>query len=404
MKDGGMVQDIERHLKKKLIPFWEEMADWHWGGYYGYLGYNLELDREAVKGVILNSRILWFFSNGYLTLKDPELLEYAEHAFLFLRDFCLDRTYGGVYWSMTYDGQVEDETKHTYNQAFAIYALASYYRAGKNPEALKLAYSLYDLIENKCRDQGGYGEAFSRDFSPISNEKLSENGVMASRTMNTLLHVFEAYTELYRADRRPDVADNMRQMLDVFVEKVYNPEKKRQEVFFDKEWNSLIDLHSYGHDIETSWLLDRGCQVLGDPVYAKKLEPVILALAEKIYERAYRDHSVMNECENGVDNTDRIWWVQAEAVVGFFNAWERMPEKKYFLEAARDIWGYINRVIVDKRDGSEWYWRVDAIGKPIEGEPIVEPWKCPYHNGRMCMEMIQRMGQDGRKDPAAPGV
>ena len=143
--------------------------------------------------------------------------------------------------------------------------------------------------------------------------------------------------------------------------------------------------------IETSWLLDRGCQVLGDEAYQKKLEPVILALAQEIYERACRDHSVMNECENGIDNTDRIWWVQAEAVVGFLNAWEKWPKKDYFLHAARDIWEYINRVIVDKREGSEWYWRVDEIGVPIDGEPIVEPWKCPYHNGRMCMEVIRRM-------------
>ena len=390
-EEKRMVQQIEKHLKQRLIPFWEGLADWHWGCFYGHLSYNLELDKEAVKGVILNSRILWFFSNAYLTLKDPELLKYGEHAYLFLRDFCLDRDFGGVYWSMTCDGKVEDETKHTYNQAFAVYALSSYYAASGREEALKLAYALYELIETRCRDEGGYGEAFSRDFTPVSNEKLSENGVMAARTMNTLLHVFEAYTELYRVDHRADVAGHMREMLDVFVEKVYNPKKRRQEVFFDKQWNSLIDLHSYGHDIETSWLLDRGCQVLGDEAYQKKLEPVILALAQEIYERACRDHSVMNECENGIDNTDRIWWVQAEAVVGFLNAWEKWPKKDYFLHAARDIWEYINRVIVDKREGSEWYWRVDEIGVPIDGEPIVEPWKCPYHNGRMCMEVIRRM-------------
>ncbi len=386
-----MVQQIEEHLRKKLIPFWEGLADRHRGGFYGYVGYNLELDREAVKGVILNSRILWFFSNAYLTLKDPELLKYGEHAYLFLRDFCVDRDFGGVYWSLGCDGKAEDDTKHTYNQAFAVYALSSYYAASKNKEALKLAYDLYELIETRCRDEGGYGEAFSRDFVPVSNEKLSENGVMAARTMNTLLHVFEAYTELYRVDRRADVAQKLREILDVFADKVYNPEKRRQEVFFDGEWNSLIDLHSYGHDIESSWLLDRGCRVLEDERYTRKLEPVILALAEEICERAYRDHSVMNECENGVDNTDRIWWVQAEAVVGFLNAWEKWPEREYFLEAARDIWEYIDQVMVDKREGSEWYWRVDEIGRPVEGEPIVEPWKCPYHNGRMCMEVIRRM-------------
>lgn len=386
-----MVQEVEKHLQDKLIPFWEGLADWQQGGFYGYLGYDLKLNKQAEKGVILNSRILWFFSNAFLTLKQENLLLYAEHAFLFLRDYCLDKQYGGVYWSLAFDGKAKDETKHTYNQAFAVYALASYYAASKKKEALELAYTLYELIESRCRDDGGYKEAFDRRFVPASNEKLSENGVMAARTMNTLLHVFEAYTELYLVDHRPDVADKLRKLLDLFADKVYNPKKKRQEVFFDGEWNSLIDLHSYGHDIESSWLIDRGCQVLGDEGYLEKMNPVVLALAEKIYERAYRDHSVMNECENGVDNTDRIWWVQAESVVGFLNAWEKCPKRKEFLEAAEDIWQYISRVIVDPRAGSEWYWRVDETGKPIEGEPIVEPWKCPYHNGRMCMEVIRRM-------------
>ncbi len=385
-----MVQEIEKHLREKLIPFWEKLADWQYGGFYGYMGYDLKVNQQAEKGVILNSRILWFFSNAFLTLGDPDLLKYADHAFVFLRDFCVDGKYGGVYWSLTYDGKPLDETKHTYNQAFAVYALSSYYAAGKKAEALELAYDLYERIESCCRDKGGYGEAFDREFRPMSNEKLSENGVMAARTMNTLLHVFEAYTELYRVSRRETVADQMREILDVFEKKVYYPEKRRQEVFFDKDWNSLIDLHSYGHDIETSWLLDRGCQVLGDQTYQEKMGPVIEALAEEIYERAYRNHSIMNECENGIDQTDRVWWVQAEAVVGFINAWERMPKKTYFLEGAKDIWNYICQVILDKREGSEWYWRVDEIGKPIEGEPIVEPWKCPYHNGRMCMEVIRR--------------
>lgn len=385
-----MVQEIEKHLEEKLIPFWERLADWQYGGFYGYMGYDLKLNPQAEKGVILNSRILWFFSNGFLTLGDTKLLKYADHAYGFLRDFCVDRKYGGVYWSLSYDGKVLDETKHTYNLAFAVYALSSYYAASKKAEALTLACELYEQIETCCKDAGGYGEAFDREFRPMSNEKLSENGVMAARTMNTLLHVFEAYTELYRVSCQKRVGDKMREILDVFEQNVYNPKKQRQEVFFDREWNPLIDLHSYGHDIETSWLLDRGCQVLGDPVYTKKMAPMIEALAQETYEKAYQNHSIMNECENGINQTDRIWWVQAEAVVGFVNAWERMPEKEYFLHGAKDIWTYICQVMVDKREGSEWYWRVDETGKPVEGEPIVEPWKCPYHNGRMCMEMIQR--------------
>lgn len=383
-------QEVKAHLEETLLPFWENMADREYGGFYGYLGYDLKLDRHAAKGVILNSRILWFFSNSAMVLEKPELLSYADHAYKFLRDYCLDKVSGGVYWSMTYDGEPEDETKHTYNQAFAIYALSSYYAASGNKEALELAYDLFGLVEAECRDETGYGEAYTRNFSPAMNDKLSENGVTASKTMNTLLHVFEAYTELYRVDKRPGVADKLREILDVFAGKVYNPELKRQEVFFNNEWESLIDLHSYGHDIETSWLIDRGLEVLDDPAYTEKMKPIAKALAQEIYERAYRGHSLMNECENGVDDTDRIWWVQAEAVVGFFNAWEMEPSAVHYLEAAKDIWHFIREKLVDSRPQSEWFWKLHEDGTPVEGEPIVEPWKCPYHNGRMCMEIWSR--------------
>lgn len=384
------VAEIERHLQEKLIPFWAGLADREYGGFYGWMGDDLEVDRYAPKGVILNSRILWFFSSAYRMFGNPELLRYAEHAYRFLKDACLDRAYGGVYWSVTYDRKAADETKHTYNQAFAVYALSSYYRAGGDVQARKLAYDLFGLMESSCRDEGGYGEAYDRAFMPVENEKLSENGVSAARTMNTLLHVMEAYTELYQIDKDPLVGEKLREILDVFLAHVYNPEKRRLEVFFDGNWQPLIDLHSYGHDIEASWLLDGTCRALGDPVYSEKLKPVIRSLAAECYQTAYRGHSLLNECENGIDNTDRIWWVQAESMVGFFNAWENEPEKTYYLDAVKDIWGYICGHLIDSRAGSEWYWRVDSLGNPVPGEPIVEPWKCPYHNGRMCMEIIER--------------
>ena len=190
--------EVKEHLKNDIIPFWQGMKDEVYGGFYGYLGFDLKLDKEAVKGCILNSRILWFFSNAYMILGEKSLLESARHAFLFLKEHCVDRQYGGVYWSLNYKGEPDDTTKHTYNQAFAIYALSSYYDASRDEEALEIAHSLYNLVETKCKDEYGYLEAFSRNFEPVDNDKLSENGVLAEKTMNTLLHVFEAYTELYR--------------------------------------------------------------------------------------------------------------------------------------------------------------------------------------------------------------
>lgn len=382
--------EIKAHLIKDLIPFWQGLEDHENGGFYGYLDYDLKLDKKAVKGCILNSRILWFFSNAYLLLKEESLLESARHAFEFLKNHCVDSTYGGVFWSLTYDGKPEDTTKHTYNQAFSIYALSSYYDASKDEEALKLAKELYQLVETKCRDEYGYLEAFTREFKPEENDKLSENGVIAEKTMNTLLHVFEAYTEFYRVTKEAAVAEHLKFMLDVFADKVYNSEIGRQEVFFDKTWNTLIDLYSYGHDIETAWLIDRGLEVLDDESYTKKLSPITKTITENIYQRAYIDHSLVNEAENGVVDTTRVWWVQAEAVVGFLNGYQKQGKQEY-LEAAEDIWNYIKTYVIDKRNGSEWFWSVNKDHQPNQ-KPIVEPWKCPYHNGRMCFEVIRRTG------------
>lgn len=382
-------EEIERHLREGLLPFWERLRDEESGGYYGYMDFDLKVQKEYEKGCILNSRILWFFSNAYMLFGDEKIKSYAKHAYKFLRDKCLDRECGGVFWSVTHDGKPLDTTKHTYNQAFAIYALSSYYDALKDEQALEIARELQGIIEEKCTDEYGYLEAFDRNFQPESNEKLSENGVLAEKTMNTLLHVFEAYTEFYRVTKDEKTAERLRFMMDLFADKVYNRELGRQEVFFDRTWNSLIDLYSYGHDIETSWLMDRGLEVLGDRDYTERISPVTAEITENIYQRAYRDHSLMNECEKGVDDTTRVWWVQAEAVVGFLNGYQNSGEEKY-LQAAMDIWEYIKNYMIDKREGSEWFWSVDEAHEPTK-KPVVEPWKCPYHNGRMCMEVLRRM-------------
>jgi mannobiose 2-epimerase len=379
-------------LLKDIIPFWKGLRDDVYGGYYGWMDYDLTVDRKAVKGCILNSRITWFFSNAYTLLKDESLLEEAKHGFAFMKEHCMDKENGGIFWSMTYDGQPEDTTKHTYNQAFSIYALSSYYEASGDEEALQMAKELFHIIETRCRDEIGYKEAFDRSFHEIENDKLSENGVIAEKTMNTLLHVYEAYTELYRVARLPEVKEKLLWILDTFADKVYNPKLHRQEVFFDRNMNSILDLHSYGHDIETAWLIDRGVEILGEKKYEEKLSPVTRDLTAQIYKVAFDGHSLANECEKGVVNTHRIWWVQAETVIGFLNGWQKQPEKTEYLRAAEAEWDFIKGHVIDKRSGSEWFWEVDENGKPFEGRPIVEPWKCPYHNGRMCFEVIKRLG------------
>ena len=385
-----MIREIRRQLEEGIIPFWKNLKDNENGGFYGEVDYNLNIDKGAYKGVILNSRILWFFSNSFLTLRNEDDLRYADHAFDFLVNVCVDKEYGGVYWSVTNDGAPLDTTKHTYCQAFAVYALSSYYDATGNEQALKLAYDIYDIMEQKCRDEIGYLEAFKRDFTPESNEKLSLNGVIAHRTMNTLLHVFEAYTELYRVDRNKEVRGSIEYILDIMCNKVYNDEKKRLEVFFDYNMNSIIDLHSYGHDIETAWLVDRGLMVLGDQELSVRIGRITAALEEKIYDVAYTNQGLLYENDRGEIDKTRVWWVQNEAVIGFVNAYQKDKSKTKYLEAAKSIWDFSKEKMIDKRANSEWIYELDENLMPNTSREIAGPWKCPYHNGRMCFEIIRR--------------
>lgn len=382
--------EVRKELTGRIIPFWKKLRDNENGGYYGYMDFDLNVNKCYEKGCILNSRILWFFSNAYMTLKDKMLLSEADHAYRFMRDCCEDKEYGGVFWSVTYDGKPLDTTKHTYNQAFAIYALSSYYDASKDAGALDFAMDLFERIETTCTDEYGYLESFNKQWVLEDNDKLSENGLLADKTMNTLLHVLEAYTELYRVAGNKKVKEALVKILRAFKDQVYNEKTHRLEVFFDAKMNTISDLYSYGHDIEASWLLDRACDVLKDDKITEETHAYTNALAAEVYKEALENGSMNNECFKGVVNTTKVWWVQAEAMVGFYNCYEKTGEARY-KEITEQLWNYIKKYIIDKRPGSEWFWDLDKEGSPVSRKPIVEPWKCPYHNGRMCMEMMRRL-------------
>lgn len=389
------VEEIKEHLLSKIIPFWKHMRDDQYGGYFGYMNYDLKIDEKAVKGCILNSRIMWFFSNAYKTLGDQSLLDEATHAFEFMKAHCMDSEYGGVFWMLDYKGHPVEDMKHTYNQAFAIYALSSYYWASGNMEALQMALNLFNHIEKSCKDEYGYLEAFDRQWHPIDNEKLCDDphmmaeGKVAEKTMNTILHVLEAYTELYRVSQDEKVGQCLKAILEMVEKKVYSPEKRQLEVFFDKKLNSIADMHSYGHDIEAAWLIDRAAEVLGERELIESTMRYTIQIAYKVKEAAFKDGYLNNERFNDEIDTTRIWWVQAETVVGFLNAYEKSGDKA-FKEAAVKEWDYIKTYLVDPRKDSEWFWQLNDQNQPNKEYPIVEPWKCPYHNGRMCMEVIRR--------------
>jgi mannobiose 2-epimerase len=352
------------------------------------------VDRDAPKGCILNSRILWFFSRAYQATGDPALLSHAQHAYAFLQRFW-DGEYGGVYWSVTADGKPLDTVKHTYAQAFAIYALSTYALASGLAEPREQAMALYLLIETRMKDSVSYLEAFDREFKPLSNAKLSDNpkllakGIIADKTMNTLLHVMEAYTALHEATADQTVAESLRAVLRTITKKVYDPCLNRLEVFFDADMRTVFDMQSFGHDIEASWLIDLAARRVLAGEALGRVTAMTATLAQGVFERAFRDGSLANEQTEGDMDETRIWWVQAETLVGLTNLWQKTGDPA-IRQAMDEAWTYIMGHIVDLRAGSEWLGSIDPAGSVIPA-PIVDPWKCPYHNGRMCLELMARL-------------
>ena len=386
-----LVNECKKELTERIIPFWNKLRDDENGGFYGFVDNDLKVDKKADKGVILTSRILWFYSAAYMTLEDEALLDNARHAFEFLKK-CVDKENGGVYWMMTYDGKPADTMKHTYNQAFAVYALSQFYLASKEQAALDLALELFNTIEDKCTDDIAYLEAMSIDWKIVPNDALSENGLMADKTMNTVLHLIEAYTVLLKACNTSEsarVEERLLFLLDVAKNKIFNGEKNCLKVFFDRELNEIGDIHSYGHDIEATWLIDRACEVIDNRRLMADWRFINLRIAENILDIAFENGAVNNERENDKIDKKRVWWVQAESVVGFVNAFQQGGEKK-FIDAAETVFDWIETKQTDSRENSEWWGEVTFEGEPMRTVDMVNPWKCPYHNGRMCIEIINR--------------
>lgn len=391
-----MSEAMLEHLENQLIPFWRSMRDEEMGGYFGQRDYSLEIDYDAHKGAVYMSRVLWFFSNAYMLLGNDELLDDADHAYEFIRDKMIDKENGGIYWSVMRDGGMCDVSKHTYAQSFAVYALSSYAKASGEKEPLELALEIFDTIETKCRDGERYHEALTDAFVPVINIRLSENGVISKYTMNTVLHLAEAYAELFDVCGEERVRERLAWLLEEYTEKVYNKDKKALDVFFDENMNPMGNIRSYGHEIEASWLMDAAgvtvssCDSAGTyvPLF-EKCHAVTETLAAEVYEKAIDDSGAfICDAVDDDEEKEHTWWAQAEAVLGFCNAYLCTLEEKY-LTAAYGVWDYIQDYFIDRREGGgEWYNGVSADGIPSEG-CLAGEWKCPYHNGRMCIKIIE---------------
>lgn len=391
--DTGMIirkmrEEMHAELTGNILPFWmERMKDDRNGGFLPRITGDGQEDAAAEKGAILNARILWAFSAAYRIIGRPEYLETATMAKREIIDRFYDRTYGGVYWSLSPDGKPSDRKKQIYALGFAIYGLSEYARATGDTEALDYAVRLFHDIESHSFDteRNGYLEAFNEDWSPIGDMRLSEKDINECKTMNTHLHILEPYTALYRVWKDSRLEKQLRNLIGVFREKILDRKTGHLRLFFDEDWVSSHDIISYGHDIEASWLLYDAAEAIGDEELISVLAPDIVAIADAASESYIPGGGMIYEFhgDTGAVDADRHWWVQAEAVVGYFNLW-RITGREDALAKAADCWEFIKKHIID-HTGGEWFWSLRADGTVNTQDDKAGFWKCPYHNSRMCL-------------------
>jgi mannobiose 2-epimerase len=385
----------ENDLLRNVLPYWiKYVPDDQNGGFYGRITSDQVIDPTADKGSILNSRILYTFSAAYRIYGKKLYKAMADRAFDYIIRNFIDHEYGGVYWSLDYKGHPADTKKQFYALAFAVYALAEYFKIRSDKKVLQVALDLYRVIEEKAFDAeyNGYIEALSRDWKPMSDMRLSAKDMNVAKSMNTHLHIIEAYTNLYRVHTQKDLRDKLINLYDLFRHRIVNPETSHMILFFDQQWKQMSDTVSFGHDIEASWLLHEAAEVSGDHKRIKDAERLAVRMAESVCEGLDDEGGLRYEYEPGHGFiTDREWWPQAEAVVGFLNAFQLSGNEK-FLANAMKCCAIIKNYLIDYNNG-EWFYRVDEKGKPIWKEDKVGFWKCPYHNSRMAFEVKERAGR-----------
>jgi cellobiose epimerase len=387
------IHDFTRNdALKNVLPYWiKYVPDDQNGGFYGRITNDQVVDNKADKGAILNARILYTFSAATRQYGKKLYKAMADRAYEYIVRNFIDPEYGGVYWSLDYKGRPADTKKQFYALAFTVYALAEYFKIRPDKSILLTALDLYRVIEEKAFDaeHNGYIEALSRDFKPMADMRLSAKDMNVAKSMNTHLHIIEAYTNLYRVYKDKDLRDKLVNLYDLFRHRIVNPETGHMILFFDREWKRMSDTVSFGHDIEASWLLHEAAEVSGDNKRTKDAERLAVQMAEAVCEGLDDEGGLRYEYEPGHGFiTDREWWPQAEAVVGFLNAFQLSGNEK-FLENAWKCCTIIKNYLIDYTNG-EWFFRVDQKGKPIWKEDKVGFWKCPYHNSRMAFEVEER--------------
>ncbi|MNO39449.1 Cellobiose 2-epimerase [compost metagenome] len=390
-------KQLEDELKGNILGFWmEHTLDETYGGFVGEIDNQMNVVAGAEKSLVLNARILWTFASAYRIYGTADYLTMAERAYDYLTQYFTDAEYGGLFWMVDEHGAPSQPKKQIYGLAFAIYALAEFHHATGRADALQQAVDLFHIVEKYGYDPiyKGYIEALSREWQMTDNLSLSSKDMNEKKSMNTHLHVLEGYTGLYRVWKSEELKSKLSELIETMLDHIIDADGKHFHLFLDEEWTVKSGSISFGHDIEGSWLLVEAAEVLEDEALLHRVRQVAISMAEAVLaEGIAEDGGIWNEADMSgfIDKSkeSRDWWPQAEAIVGFYNAYQLTGDPR-FLEAAENAWNFTDKYIVDHKFG-EWYWGIDEALQPLANAPKVSAWKCPYHNSRACFEMIARL-------------
>ncbi len=379
-------KEVDEELQA-LLNWWRTYTvDEQHGGFYGEVGNDNKAIADKPKGIVLNSRILWTFSAAYLLKRNEEDLTIAKRAFHYILGHFYDSPNGGFYWSVGAKGEMLDGKKQIYGQAFTIYGLSEYYKATGDEKALELAKESFQLLEQHSFDPVnlGYIEAFSQSWQTISDLRLSDKDLNAEKSMNTHLHIIEAYANLYQVWKDERLAKAIKQLLFVFKKHILN-ENYHLNLFFSLDWQPQSSVVSYGHDIEAAWLLQECAESLADEDEIVAFKSIALKLSHAVGDGVDGDGGMFYEYDAVHLVREKHWWPQAEAMVGFFNAYQLTKDNDYLLKSISS-WTFVTASLKDHQNG-EWYWGIYPDGTLMK-ENKAGFWKCPYHNGRACMEIL----------------